>query len=343
MENITSVSPTGTYSYYDYEDGDRGIHGLNVFTLCIYTVAFLLGTAGNGLVIWIAGFRMKKTVNVVWFLNLAIADFIFTFFLPLSIVYAAMGFHWPFGTFMCKLNSAVAFLNLFASIFILTVISLDRWISVVFPVWAQNNRTPRLAYVVILIVWVLAVCFSLTYFIFRDTDQFEDGTIGCYNKFHDEYNDLFLLRHRATVITRFIVGFFIPFTVIIACYSVIASRLYRNRMTTSTKPYKVILAVLISFFFCWFPYHVFSFLELYAVTHSVTYFDRVLQVGVPLASSLAFLNSCVNPFLYVFIGRDFKEKMRTSIQSIFEKAFSEDSMQTDLKSKTKSSSESHVV
>ncbi|KAM8927818.1 chemerin-like receptor 1 [Pelodytes ibericus] len=344
MENITAFSLPSNITDVQYEFSSFNstnpptLTGLSVFTICIYVLAFLLGTIGNGLVIWIAGFRMKTTVNVVWFLNLAIADFIFTVFLPLSIAYIALGFHWPFGNFMCKLNSAMAFLNLFASIFTLMVISVDRCISVVFPVWAQNHRSPRLAFVVSLVIWMFALTFSITYFIFRDTEEDEFGYVYCFNNFNDEYDDLFILRHRATVATRFIFGFFIPFTVITACYVVIALKLHINHMATTTKPFKVIVAVLVCFFVCWLPYHVFSFLELYVDPE-----NDFLRIGIPLASSLAFLNSCVNPFLYVFIGRDFKDKFLTSIQSVFERAFSEDNTQSDLKSKTKSTSDSQLV
>ncbi|KAG8433764.1 hypothetical protein GDO86_012214 [Hymenochirus boettgeri] len=315
--------------------------------MVIYIVAFLLGTTGNGLVIWIAGFKMKKTVNIVWFLNLAIADFIFTFFLPFNIAYLALNFHWPFGTFVCKLNSTLAFINLFASVFLLTVISIDRCISVVFPVWCQNHRTPRLASFVSLFAWFLALCFSLPYFVFRDTFVEKDGSIRCYNNFdyteEGILTDLGLRRIKATVTLRFLVGFLIPFSVITFCYGVIAFKLKINQMSTSTKPFKIIIAVLVSFFLCWFPYHVFSFLELSATTNPNLDNGILLVIGIPLTSSLAFLNSCVNPFLYVFMGRDFKEKFRTSIHSIFEKAFMEDSMQADLKSKTKSTSESNLV
>ncbi|XP_053547197.1 chemerin-like receptor 1 [Bombina bombina] len=343
-----SSSPEYDYDYY-YEEGyethlltQRIVH---IFSILVYAVAFILGTIGNGLVIWITGFRMKRTVNTVWFLNLAIADFIFTFFLPLSIVYIAVGFHWPFGTFMCKLNSTIAFLNLFASVFLLTVISIDRCLSVVQPVWSQNHRTPRLASMIAIAVWFIALTASLPYAFFRDTKT-DDNSIKCFNNYSlmgEDVSGLGLLRQRSLIITRFIISFVIPFTVIVFCYSVIAFRLRINHLATSTKPFKVIVAVLISFFVCWFPYHVFSFLELSYIMHDEKHLHRILIVGVPITSSLAFVNSCVNPFLYVFIGRDFKDTFHRSLLFFFEKAFSEESFGTDIKSKTKSTSDSQMV
>ncbi|XP_073457989.1 chemerin-like receptor 1 [Aquarana catesbeiana] len=332
------------YVYSEEEERlERIAFHLREFSLVVYSLAFLLGTTGNGLVIYFTAFVMKRTVNVVWFLNLAIADFIFTFFLPLSITHASLNYHWPFGKLMCKLNSTILFINLYASIFLLTVISIDRFISVVFPVWCQNHRTPKLASVVAVVVWILALIFSLPYSIFRDINDAEEDYVSCYNNFHDD-EKVAIQRHKATVFVRFIVSFFIPFTIIISCYSVILLRIQRNHMTTSNKPFKVVLAVIISFFVCWFPYHVFSFLEL-----SANYGDEnehlsyITFVGIPITSSLAFINSCINPILYVFMGRDFKQKFQSSLRSIFERAFSEESAQMDSKSKTKSTSDSQLV
>uniref|UniRef100_A0A8C4Y3A2 G-protein coupled receptors family 1 profile domain-containing protein n=2 Tax=Gopherus TaxID=38771 RepID=A0A8C4Y3A2_9SAUR len=156
---------------------------MHILSMVVYSIACLLGVTGNGLVIWIAGFKMKKTVNAVWFLNLAVADFIFTFFLPFSIAYTALGFHWPFGKLLCKLNSTVAFLNMFASVFLLTVISIDRCISVICPVWSRNNRTPKLASNIALVTWVLAFVISSPYLVFRDTATNSKNVTSCYNNF----------------------------------------------------------------------------------------------------------------------------------------------------------------
>uniref|UniRef100_A0A670XZH2 G-protein coupled receptors family 1 profile domain-containing protein n=1 Tax=Pseudonaja textilis TaxID=8673 RepID=A0A670XZH2_PSETE len=180
MENA-SLSPFLTPSAPGPSQGiERTLHLLSI---AVYGVACLLGVTGNGLVIWIAGFKMEKTVNVVWFLNLALADFVFTFFLPLSIAYTALDFHWPFGRFLCKLNSSLAFLNMFASVFLLTIISLDRCLLVVLPVWSRNHRKPRLAWAIALVTWGAALLISSPYFLFRDTALSARNATSCYNNF----------------------------------------------------------------------------------------------------------------------------------------------------------------
>ncbi|XP_053287924.1 chemerin-like receptor 1 [Pleuronectes platessa] len=323
---------------YDYKDEHAELRqSLNIMSLIVYCLAFVLGVFGNGVVIWVTGFKMKKTVNTVWFLNLAVADFLFTAFLPLSVTYTAMDFHWPFGNFMCKVNSTVSFLNMFASVYILVVISVDRCVSVVWPVWAQNHRNVRKALCVSLGVWILALILSAPYFIFKDTgpSYHNEDIINCFNNFalSDDYetasvNDLRQFRHQTMTITRFLLGFVVPFTVIVSCYAVIIHRLRRNRTlaSQSIRPFKIIAAVITTFFLCWAPYHIMALIEMvnHTAIHSSETLDHVITIGVPIATSLAFLNSCLNPLLYVFMGQDFKEKVRKSILNVLETAFQEE-------------------
>ncbi|XP_070805768.1 chemerin-like receptor 1 isoform X1 [Pituophis catenifer annectens] len=337
-----SVSNNATIIAYEYYDDDDPIYKLekamHIISMVIYSLAFVLGVLGNGLVIFITGFRMKKTVNTVWFLNLAIADFAFTFFLPLSIAYLALRFHWPFGGFLCKLNSTVAFLNLYASVYLLMVISIDRFFSVWYPVWAQNHRTPRLASFVALGVWILALVLCSPVMYFRQTAPLEgsEDHINCYTNYGNP--EMRKIRHHATIISRFVFAFVIPFTVILVCYGAIVLKLRRNQLSQSNKPFQVITAVIVAFFVCWLPYHIFSFLELKG------HFE-VVRIGVPLVTSLAFVNSCLNPILYVFMGQDFKKRLRQSLFSVFENAFTEENSQTVSTNKTKSSMEtlSHML
>uniref|UniRef100_A0A6J0UR17 Chemerin-like receptor 1 n=1 Tax=Pogona vitticeps TaxID=103695 RepID=A0A6J0UR17_9SAUR len=352
LNDTSEESLYGDYEVYDDFDAAADLRdSMRVLSMVVYSIAFLLGVTGNSLVIFVTGFRMKRTVTTVWFINLAIADFVFTFFLPLSVAYMALGFHWPFGKALCKLSSAVAFLNMFASVFLLMVISMDRCISVMCPVWAQNYRSPRLASLVALGVWIASLALSSPYIVFRDTrpSPVEENTTHCYNNFalsddlhSEEMTKLGEQRHQAMVLIRFVAGFLVPFTIILICYGIIMTKLKGNRITRSSRPFKIMVAVILAFFICWFPYHVFSFMEM-SVSMVTPWLQTVLVVGIPLASGLAYINSCLNPFLYVFVGQDFREKLQTSVLAAFENAFSETSAQVLTKSKSSMEVDSHLV
>ncbi|XP_026229302.1 chemokine-like receptor 1 [Anabas testudineus] len=307
------------------------IKSMSTLSAVIYSLDFVLGVLGNGLVIWVTGFMMKKTVNTVWFLNLAIADFLFTAFLPLSVTYIALDFHWPFGKFMCKLNSTVSSLNMFASVYILVVISVDRCVSVVLPVWAQNHRTVRKASCVSLCAWVLALILSVPSFIFRDTTTHNSSSLqACFNNYtlSSDYGtpSVSHFRHQAMTITFFLLGFVVPFSIIVSCYAVIIHRLRRSRTlaSQSSRSFKIITVTITAFFLCWAPFHIMRLIELVHFSQTSINLVKVITIGVPLATSLAFLNSCLNPLLYVFMGRDFKDKVRKSILSVLANAFQED-------------------
>ncbi|XP_029916946.1 chemokine-like receptor 1 isoform X2 [Myripristis murdjan] len=281
-------------------------------------IIFVLGLCGNGVVIWISGFKMKKTVNTTWYLSLAISDFIFCACLPFNITYSAMGDDWIFGLFMCKFTSFVMFLNMFSSIFLLVIISVDRCVSVMCPVWTQNHRTVRKASVVVVLAWLVSIALSMPSVVFRDIVN-HLGRTTCFNNYtSDQYS------HKTIAVSRFLAGFVVPFFVIIICYSIIILRLRNNRMAKSSKPFKVMTALIATFFFCWLPYHVFVLLEL---THQNSN-HHVLAIGLKVGTSVAMANSFLNPVLYVFMGNDFKRRLKSSLLSKMENAMGEEGRTT---------------
>ncbi|XP_070760550.1 chemokine-like receptor 1 [Enoplosus armatus] len=290
---------------------------LCVSLLVVSVIIFLLGFFGNALVIWISGFKMKKTVNTTWYLSLAISDFVFCTFLPFSITNMTME-EWIFGRFMCKFVSSVMFLNMFSSIFLLVVISVDRCMSVVFPVWAQNHRTVKKASVIVFLAWLLAIALSFPSVIFRDVGTHLGRTI-CFNNYTLSQHS-----HKIVAVSRFLAGFIVPFTIIIICYSVIILRLRTNKMTKSSKPFKVMTALVAAFFICWLPYHVFVLLEL----DYQNYDHGILITGLKVGTSLAAANSFLNPVLYVFMGNDFRHKFRSSVLSKMENAMGDEGRTT---------------
>ncbi|XP_069496946.1 chemerin-like receptor 1 [Ambystoma mexicanum] len=294
---------------------ENAMDSLQVF---FYSVIFVLGILGNGLVIWITGFKMAKTVNSIWFLNLAVADFLFSATRCVPLVKNAFFVYWPFGEFLCRANSFLKYLNMFSSIFLLAAISLDRCMFVILPVWSKNNRQPRLAWVVSAISWGCAVVASIPFYIFRGLALDSENRTKCSVTLSIELSKDKEYNKQAIYFHRFITGFLIPFLVILTCYLIIALKLKQRSLGKSRKPFHVILAIVITFFICWTPYHVFLLLKLWGIK------GLAMSIGSPLSSSLAYLNSCINPVLYFFMGLNFKMKLNQSLLSVFKRSLLDD-------------------
>ncbi|XP_051720166.1 C3a anaphylatoxin chemotactic receptor-like isoform X2 [Ctenopharyngodon idella] len=299
MENVTNET-TQT----------EALSSIEIFNIFIYFVTFALGIVGNGLVIFVTGYKMKTTVNSIWFLNLAIADFIFILVIILYIVTAFNKMAWHFGDFMCKFVSFVTVLNMFASIFLLTAISLDRCLSTWVIVWAQNKRTLVKARIICALMWVLSILCSIPFVINRFV-MFNQCT---YNQ------ELF----KSLVIYRFIVGFLIPFLIIASSYIAIGVRAKRLKRGKKLKPFRVIISVIMAFFICWFPFHAQQLCTMIADENEWNDFLKVINAIGPFVNCLVHLNSCLNPILYVFMCEEFKKKLKQSLLLVLESAFAEE-------------------
>ncbi|XP_042297352.1 chemokine-like receptor 1 isoform X2 [Sceloporus undulatus] len=343
IEAVMEVADNYSDDYFDYYDWNHSFtteeahreesardfkSTVQILAVLIYSITCLLGLVGNGLVIAMIMFKMKKSVSIIWFLNLAAADFLFNVFLPLNIAYTAMNYHWVFGRGMCKVNSLLLNLNLYTSVFLLTTISFDRCMLVVCPVWSQNHRNAKSAWLLCALIWTLGFFMSSPSLVFRDTATVQ-GSVICFNNFSLSRSpfdhSLGELRHTTVTIARFLVGFIVPLTVITVCYIIIIVRLKRNRLAKSKKPMRIIIAIIVTFFLCWCPYHVFYLLE--TQHHAVP--RSVLEFGVPIVTAIAVSNSCMNPVLYVFLGQDFK-KFKMTVLSRLANALSEDTVHSTL-------------
>ncbi|XP_068105580.1 C5a anaphylatoxin chemotactic receptor 1-like [Hyperolius riggenbachi] len=299
--------------------------------IAMYIIVFLVGVPGNALVVWVTIFDMKKTVNTVWFLHLAVADLLCCLSLPVSIMEAILR-HWPLGLLACKFIPSLLLVNMYASVLLLTVISMDRCAMVLKPVWCQNNRTLKKAYVACAVIWILAFLMSTPAFIFRYTSvEDNEGTEICV------YNYVLVLDHKHKVENsiasfRLLMGFVIPFLVITVCYGLLLKSV-RERFSQSTKTLKVILTVIIGFFICWLPYHITAII-LATNEPSSALFNITAKVDT-IFIALAFVNSSINPIIYVFMGQDMKSKFKRSISLRVKVALEEDTSQShDKKSKS---------
>ncbi|XP_055992950.1 N-formyl peptide receptor 2-like [Sorex fumeus] len=312
-----------------------GVTTLRIFSMVVLGVTFVLGVVGNGLVIWVTGFRMARTVTTICYLNLALADFSFTATLPFLIVSMAMNDEWPFGWFLCKLIHIVVDINLFGSVFLIAFIALDRCICVRHPVWAQNHRTVSRVAKLLLGPWILAFILTVPIIIFMTTVQDGNGHTYCtlnfamWGRTQEEkirfIIDMLLVRGSI----RFVIGFSMPMSVVAICYGLIAAKIRRKGMINSSRPLRLLTAVVASFFLCWFPFQLVALLG--TIWLRETLFEgryKILDVLVHPTSALAFFNSCLNPLVYVFVGQDFRDKLISSLPASLERALTEDSTPT---------------
>lgn len=302
-------------TFFDYKnDTDMfitpEIQPIQIVTLVFYGLVVLLGVPGNAVVLWVTGFCMTRSVTSIWFLNLALADFLCCLSMPLLMVPLAHDNHWHFGPLACTLVKGLFYLVMYCSVLQLVLISLDRLMLVKKPIWCQNNRRPRYATFMCVVVWCLALVGSIPQFIHARHIEAGEDKRECLMGYP---------KKQVWIIAsfRFMVGFILPFLVIVVCHIMLYSSTQRGLSrgrTRSKRTVKVIVAVVLSFFLCWIPLHIVNFINL--STPLTSPHKPSLYIAHTLALCLAYFNSCINPLLYVCIGRSFKDSVNRSLRNI---------------------------
>ncbi|XP_055076507.2 C3a anaphylatoxin chemotactic receptor-like [Misgurnus anguillicaudatus] len=289
-------------------------HEKNTLDIVCYTIIILLGTTGNSVVIWVAGVRMKPNVTNTWLLNLAVADLIFCFTRVTSLISICID-HWPFGVFLCKFNGFFKYANMFCSVFLLAVISVDRVICVWCPVFARKKRTLCAARVISLGVWFVALIFSSPYIVYREV--FTRNNMSLCSMKEKEAVGGSSAKYVYYYI-RFFCGFVFPFLVIFICYTLAAVGIRRTRISGKSRPLRILALLVFAFFLCWAPYHILGLLKLRNENHPL------VKLGWRMASNVAYFNSCVNPMLYFCTGLNLRQRCNQSLLGIFYRALTEE-------------------
>ncbi|KAJ8282892.1 hypothetical protein COCON_G00054110 [Conger conger] len=308
--------------------GKSSEQALNTGVVVAHGLISSFGILENLLILWVIGFRVRRSVISIWILNLAASDLLATTSLPFFTYFLAQGFTWNLGTTFCKVHSSIFFLNMFLSGFLLAVISLDRCLVSLLPVWCQNHRDVGLATRVCWVVWGLALLNTVPYYLFRDTITRCDNRIMCYYNFRQlsppeaDYKALCRCRQDALAISKFLLSFLLPLLVIIGSYAAVSASIARRGHRRTFRFFRLVVAVIVTFVLCWAPYHTFSLLE--AVGDYNPSLRPMVARALPASASLAFLNSVLNPLLYVFSCPDFLAKIRQSLGAVLENVLQED-------------------
>ncbi|XP_078058042.1 type-1 angiotensin II receptor [Mustelus asterias] len=304
----------------------------------IYSIIFVMGVLGNSLAIVVIYYYLKlKTVANIFLLNLALADLIFVVTLPLWAAYTAMEYHWPFGGFLCKMTATVLLLNMNASVFLITCLSIDRYLAIVHPMKSRTGRTLVHAWMACITVWILAGLASLPAMFFRNAFHYPDWNKTICAFHYPEQNRTQWVFGMALLKT--LLGFLIPLVIILICYSLIVKSLLQAYQIERSKPvsneaFKLIVAVVVSFILCWLPFQIFTFLDVLSRLEVIKncHIPEVVDTSIPFTICVAYFNSCLNPILYGLVGRTFREKFFLLLRCVPPKIISHPRLSTKMSS-----------
>lgn len=282
-----------------------------------YSLVFMLGLALNGALLWCVCSRTRRWCStVIYMTNLAVADLLYVLSLPPLIISNAMGGLWPFGNVICKTVRFFFFVNLHCSMMFLTCVSVHRFLGVCFPIAAVRLRTKKLALFASGSVWVLAAAEILPTLVFAHSGVIYNMTV-CFemtnpNNFSVYFPyGLFLA----------IVGFLIPFLIVVTCYCSMIKVLYCRAADSISKArtarmrnksLSTLLVVCLMFVVCFVPYHiartVYLFVRVYMAGDCRLL--NVVMISYEVWKPVVSFNSCANPLLYFWGSRRYREKLR---------------------------------
>ncbi|XP_039202524.1 proto-oncogene Mas-like [Crotalus tigris] len=258
----------------------------------------ILGLVGNGRTIYLLAFSIKRNSFTTFILNLSMADFgVLASLIMTEIFVIVLTLNqrtYVVDTFFL-LFFELFFFTYSASQFLLTAISLDRCVAVLFPLWHRCHRPPYLSILVCGLIWILSFLLSAVHFILHQTKTFGSSPF------------LYQLIVNGLLCTPLMVVSTVTLWIHMRSKS---QRSQRKLLTT------IFLALLFFLLFS-LPMNVF-----YVIHYFDTYNLLLMTMGIGCAS----LNSSINPLLYFFIGRKQrgKDQPRASYKVALQRVFKDE-------------------
>ncbi|XP_026208525.1 leukotriene B4 receptor 1 [Anabas testudineus] len=290
----------------------------------ILTLAFVLGFPGNLFVVWSVFCRVKKrSVTCLLVLNLALADAFVLLSAPFFLRYLAGGRGWEFGSAACKLVHYLSSVNMYVSIYLICLMSMDRWLAVTRPFLSQRMRNKRSLLALLLGVWVMAFILSLPMPFYRSNLQKllpNNITLSFCMPYH--WNSV---GHKVfQYLFETIMGCLVPFCLINTCYSSVICRLQNAKFQRRAQGTRLILLIICAFAIFWLPYHIVNIIEVAGLLQNSDAVKKAASVARPNVTAFAYFSSAVNPILYVFAGSSHIRKAGLSFMGkLFEATNSE--------------------
>ncbi|XP_066182573.1 G-protein coupled receptor 35-like [Sylvia atricapilla] len=265
--------------------------------LVVYIPVLALGIPLNAIAFWVFCCKIKRwTETKVYMINLIVADSFLLFTLPFLLYFTK--YQHPIDQ-LCLAIQIIYFTNMPMSIFIITLIAIDRYIAIKFPLKATILRSPLKSASICGFLWIVLIIYS---HLFPHGREWE----GCCFRKQSIRPEYFSLHYS-------ICGYFIPLGIVIFC-SVQVIRCLKKKMATSPhetklfqKAVHIVSVNLCVFAVCFSPFHISLLLRYAAVVAEAHSLLPGITTYLKVSACLANCNCCLDAFCYYFAAKEFPE------------------------------------
>ncbi|XP_061101991.1 tachykinin receptor 3a isoform X2 [Conger conger] len=273
-----------------------------------YSSVLAVAVFGNLIVIWIIlAHKRMRTVTNYFLLNLAFSDASMAAFNTLiNFIYAAHG-EWYFGESYCKFHNFFPVTAVFASIYSMTAIAVDRYMAIIHPLKPRLSATATK--VVIICIWVLAVVLAFPLCFYSTIKKIPRRTL-CYVAWPHPAEDPFMYHIIVTVLV-----YILPLVVMGITYTMVGITLwggeipgdsvdnYHGQLRAKRKVVKMMIIVVVTFAICWLPYHIYFIIT--GVNKWLNKWKYIQQVYLSVLW-LAMSSTMYNPIIYCCLNSRFR-------------------------------------
>ncbi|XP_063312789.1 proteinase-activated receptor 2 [Pelobates fuscus] len=285
-----------------------------VFLPIIYIFVFVIGLPSNAIALWVFFFRAKKKhPAVIYMANLAFADLMFVIWFPLKISYHLNGNNWIYGEALCKVLVGFFYGNMYCSILFMTCLSVQRYWVIVDPI-SQTRRKSRIAFGVSITIWILIILSTIPLYRF-------DQTVYIYGLNITTCHDVLPLSTLAFDMFNYFLSmaigvFFFPAILTALAYALMIKTLNESITDEQTgkkrkRAIRLIITVLFMYLLCFLPSNILL----------IVHYGFIKEGGVGnvyafyiIALCLSSMNSCIDPFIYYYVSKDFRENVKNTFK-----------------------------
>uniref|UniRef100_A0A8D0GV79 Melanin-concentrating hormone receptor 1 n=1 Tax=Sphenodon punctatus TaxID=8508 RepID=A0A8D0GV79_SPHPU len=314
--NVTSVTFGPSWTVVPTMGRDWSVSYAKIIMPSVFGIICLLGIIGNSMVIFTmvkkSKLRWCHSVPDIFIINLSVVDLLFLLGMPFMIHQLMGNGIWHFGETMCTLITAMDANSQFTSTYILTAMSIDRYLATVHPISSTKFRKPFVASLVICLLWALSFISITPVWLYARLIPFPGGAVGCGIRLPNPETDVYWF-----TLYQFFLAFTLPFVIIAAAYaqilrhmkSSIAPVSQRSVQLRTKRVTRTAIVICLVFFICWSPYYLLQLIQL-----SISRPTLIFYYTYNAAISLGYANSCLNPFVYIVLCETFRKQLALSVK-----------------------------